>query len=91
MALFREWEEKWHAAGVLTAGTAEDEETGNTLIGEAFAIEAKMMALPAISAADLAAKLIVHTGYGAFVVELSDPVMVEALALTGSRGGPQIG
>lgn len=54
--------------------------------GDILAVERKMLALPSSSAADFAAKLIAHTGYGAFAVDDGSPLFKEALALTGATG-----
>ena len=42
-----------------------------------------MLALPAISAADMAAKYIVHSGEGDFIIECDSPFIAEARQLVG--------
>jgi hypothetical protein len=74
MALFREWEAHYHAGG--------DDVLCNAHMKQCCEIELRMMAMPAFSAADFAAKYVVASGYGDFIVE--GDLMREALRLAGS-------
>lgn len=67
MLLFREWETKYAKAGELAFTDAAD-----TLLKECRALEPQIFALPATSAVDFAAKLIVNTRYGEFQLEDDD-------------------
>lgn len=77
MMLFREWEANYQAAAVGP------EEACNSHMDRCREVERRMMAVPAITAADFAAKYIVASGYGDWIVE--GDMMGEALRLAGSR------
>ena len=61
LALFRKWEAHYHAACNVP------DDVCNAQMTAANVIERQMMALPSSSAADMAAKFIVSTGYGEWI------------------------
>lgn len=84
MALFRAWEPKYRQAGDLSVG----EEVADALLEECGGLERQMMATPVISVQDFAAKLIVATGYGDFMLEGGKGGLLdEALAILNGTGG----
>ncbi len=86
MSLFREFEVKYRQAGDM----AFEEEIATGLLDECSRLEKQITASPVTSAQDLAAKIIVETRYGDFL--LSDPgeggVYDEALALLADHQHP---
>ena len=79
MTLFREWEATWSRAG-SEAETLPQSEI-NALMDACNDLEARMLALPSLSAVDFAAKYIAHSGYGGFIIEDDSPFSAEAAAL----------
>lgn len=64
LSLFREWEVLYRRAGDMSW----EEEIASGLLDQCRDVEKRMMALPSRSAADFAAKLIVGTAYGDFLL-----------------------
>lgn len=85
MALFREWEAKYRQAGDMSF----EEEVANGLLEECNSLRRQMMATPVISVQDFAAKLIVDTGYGDFMLDGKGEggLLDEALAIVKGAGG----
>lgn len=79
LRLFHEWQATYHSADNTP------DEVCDALTGICFELAGQMMALPSISAADLAAKLVVATGYGDFDVDFDGALYAEILALCGGR------
>jgi hypothetical protein len=80
MTLFREWEAKFSESADQTKTT---DKQSDLLLDQCRAIENQMIPLPASSASDFAAKVIVVTGYGGFAP--TDDLLAEAKALAAGR------
>jgi hypothetical protein len=63
MTMFREFEAKYEQAGDMSI----EQNVVDVLLDECSALEKRILALPASSAQDFAAKLIVNTRYGDFI------------------------
>ncbi|MGI6854376.1 hypothetical protein [Mesorhizobium sp. 1B3] len=77
MQLFQQWQATYHSADDTP------DEVCDALMGVCSELEERMMALPSISAADLAAKLVVTTSYGDFEFDSESDLYAEILALCG--------
>lgn len=75
--LFQEWQATYHSADNTP------DEVCNALMEVCSGLEEQMMALPSVSAADLAAKLVVATSYGDFEFDFEGDLYAEILALCG--------
>ncbi|MGP2491056.1 hypothetical protein ACTDI4_05440 [Mesorhizobium sp. PUT5] len=81
MGLFREWEAKY----AQTSDPAPSDEEVDRILDECRELERRMLAIPASSAGDFAAKLLAITSYGQYSLEddAGGSFMAEARALAG--------
>ncbi len=88
MGMFREWQAKYEQACAPTLPYSEVDR----VLDECRELERRMLAIPASSAGDFAAKLLAITSYGQYSLEddAGGRFMAETLALAGVEAAPTL-